>query len=114
MKIRLNGLLLLLGTALIAYWYIYSPLRDAAAHLAAVRISTKGAVAVPLGLLFGLGLAIGGPAFAKAVESGPGTPSWMGKMSAAGWVLVAISAAVGLATFFWLQNYLQVHGYSFG
>jgi hypothetical protein len=113
MKVRFWGLCLTLGAVLIAYWEIYEPLHNAALHLGSVKVSMKGAVAIPLCLLFGVGLTIGGPTFLRAVESGPTTPAWMGKSSGLGWILFAVSVAGGLALHFWLRHELSVLGYSF-
>lgn len=111
MKIRFEGLCLLLGSLLIGYWCLYEPLRDASAHLRSVSVSMKGVACLPLIIVFGFGLTLGGPAFGRALENSPSTPAWMGKLSVFGWTLVALSSAVGLALYFWLLYRLRLLGY---
>ncbi len=112
MKYRSLGLFLLLLTAAIAYFEVYAPLHDAVLGLS-VRLSMKGAVAIPILLIVGLGFVIGGEHFHALIHNDAETAKRYGKSSLWGWLFVIVGFAGGVCLYLWLKQHLAALGYVF-
>ena len=69
MKIRFAGLILILVGALVALLFVYLPIRNPAGFMGPVRI--KALVFIPLAVVAGAALLIGGPPVLAAFQARP-------------------------------------------
>ncbi len=110
-KARALGVLALLIGGALAYWCVWLPWQQAHAGAASISLSMKGSMIVPLALIFGLGLLVGGNRFYLAMHNDPARAQRWGKTSPLGWLLIAASLAAGGGLYYWLQQTLRGLGY---
>jgi hypothetical protein len=103
---RVVGRLLLALTAVLGYFWVYSPLVSAMHHESDVSLSSKMVGILPTTLVIGFAYAV----FGERASSILGKPR---KPSVAGWVLVAILGVAGFVAHSWLQKTIEGYGYAF-
>jgi hypothetical protein len=103
---RLAGLVLLGLAAAMAWFFILGPLEQAQAQAPGVRYSTKAFVFVGFAAVFGAFFLLMGNsvAYRHAEKQSP---------TAAGWVLLVLSAAVSGAGFWWAERQFEALGYAY-
>ena len=89
------------------YWFLLRPIREAQAGAQEIAIDMRG---VTLGIvipLFGLALVALGPKMVRDPHADSG------RYRTAAIIVGLILAAIGIAVYFWLEHYLESHGYAF-
>ena len=104
LKQRLGGLAMIAIGVVFAWLAIWRPLQAARAHEPRVDLWMKGVVIVPLGIIFGLALLIGGDRYEYRTADHK-------NLTRAGWVLFALVAVVAFPLYFWLDGRLTALGY---
>jgi hypothetical protein len=100
------GVFMVIGSGVLAYCCIISPLLAASHHEEDVSISMKGVVFVPA--LFTIGLAL--------VCTGDRPSRLFGtreKPSVFAWVILSAAAGIGILLYEWLKSRLRSYGYGF-
>ena len=111
MKIRLGGLLLILSGLALGYFFIYTPLDEAAQGAKTISTTMKGAVITPMVLVLGIGILIGGERFTTVISNSPEKTKRYGKTSLTGWLVLGIAMLSGFGVYYWLENALKAYGY---
>lgn len=108
LRIRLGGLLSIAIGAGVAWFTLWTPLQQARAGAPEISMHLKAAyVLVPLTLVFGLAFLVGGTrAQYRDVTVQPP------KLTALGWILLAIVAVLAGLTFWYVQSQLSALGYN--
>lgn len=104
---RLGGLLACAIGAGAGWWGIWLPLQAARAHAPEVRYQTSIFVLVPLAIVFGLFLLIGGSKW-------PYRDAERQTLTPVGWALLAMVAIASGLSFFWLTSTFAELGYRQG
>jgi hypothetical protein len=109
LRIRMGGLLCLLGAMPATWFFILRPLQQARAGLAEIDFYGKGAfILVPFLVVWGATFLIGGEkARYRDVSVNPPKPT------ALGWIVGALSLVAAGLCFWWIQSSLTALGYSF-
>jgi hypothetical protein len=103
---RQVGCILLVATAALAYFSVYSPLVSAIHHESEVSLSMKGVGIMPTTLVMGLAYAVFGEQASKFLGK-PREPS------VGGWVLLSVLVVVGFVAYSWFKKTIEGYGYSF-
>ncbi len=108
LRIRMGGLLCLMGALPVGWFFIIRPLQQARAGLPEIELYGKGAfVLFPLMLLWGATFLVGGEkARYRDVTVNPP------KLTALGWVLMLLSLVVAGLCFWWMDARFKELGYS--
>ena len=108
---RTTGLIALVMSALLIYWWIFTPLQAIRNHEESIQLSFAGAMCAFIFLIFGMILMISGPYFAKALFPLPGDENEAKKENTL-YILSAILVLSSLVFFFCFKYYLSTLGYS--
>ncbi|MBP2655390.1 MAG: hypothetical protein H6Q73_2959 [Firmicutes bacterium] len=111
MKIRLGGLLLILGGLVLGYFFIYTPVEEATQGAKTISTSMKGAVLTPMVLVLGIGMLIWGERFTTVISNTPEKAKRYGKTSLVGWMVLGTAMLSGFGVYYWLENALKAYGY---
>jgi hypothetical protein len=105
-KERLVGLVLVASGALLSYLCIYQPLEAAWGGAPTVKVSLKGAILAPIGLIGIMYLVMGARATVVMGTREKPTP--------AAYVIGIGAVVLGIGVYLWLRTTLESHGYDFG
>jgi lysylphosphatidylglycerol synthetase-like protein (DUF2156 family) len=103
-RTRAGGLLLIVLGAIVAWFFLLGPLREAHAGVPEVRYQLKAFLLVPLCVVFGIAFLLGGSGLNyRDVERR--------QLTLTGWLLFAVIAVLTAVGYWWLQQQFAELGY---
>jgi hypothetical protein len=110
-KVRIIGAVVLILGVVLAYYFGYMPLEAARSHAPEVNLSLKAVFLAPAFILFGAFTAAAGRRGREWLQVE--TPGARRKLKPAGWVLVLVCIAAGIALHQSLERSIKALGYTF-